>query len=115
MSANRKRLWFRFHLLTAVLLMIMSGGMMMANTVRIRDEFTYGNTASERSDGYGFPVVWYTRERLRWGAGWSQTMQGEFHYSLHELVENIILNSAILATVALVSETLLRRRESFKP
>jgi len=106
-EAKPKRPWFRFHLLTLVLMTLSLGGIMHLNT---------RNRGCEMRGwpcGMYYPLLFLDSEEAtiavaeggywpRWYGPWNT--QG--------VVVNISVGLSFLLTVALVSECLIRRREN---
>ena len=119
MTSSAKRPWFRFHLLTAVLMMIAAGGFILANIHQRRIE-------QSRIDIFeaGFPsskmLTFFPDGKLtiNFIIGWPTQMFtiGADVYLLNYfmLFENIGALALTLFAVAYATESLLRRREGCK-
>jgi hypothetical protein len=108
MSKKPKRRWFRFHLMTAVLMMVAAGGLIGQNAV-IRE------TVEEYRivNGFGWPFIFrptFIRE-------FDDPNPERYGYDLNlwHLSLNTLLLVSILLCVALISESILRRREGRRP
>ena len=114
-----KRPWFRFHLLTAVLMMVAASGMLWANLqmrhtaawfelCRIQDENPtwVGLLSEDALMEYGFPATVY-----------SEGHRVFYTPTLHwpGILENAVVVTALLLAIAVASEHLIRRREGRKP
>ena len=139
MTSSPKRPWFRFHLLTLVLMMFVAGFSLMENLHPQIDVFReYVDTSREPSDmppsiglfqklRYGWPFKFHSFLREE-----SET-QVETHDSrvrnspdgiLYEdasqwnwwwLAADVVFCILLMTITALVSESLIRRREARKP
>jgi len=115
MSDKPKRPWFRFHLLTAVLLMI-TAGLLLWRLFRTR--WHHGSLSTNhdsppvatgwKSTTYGWPF----KEAIGFSEEFPSRTQG-IHVHL-PFVYDLAIWLAILFAVAAISEFLLRRRESRK-
>ena len=107
MSDKPKRRCFRFRLLTLMLMTVAAGGMVQADVVP-----TKIIVSGEKSGvllRYGWPFV---------GLEIITNLSGsvETHYSNISFIGlDAVLTALVLAVVALVSESLIRRREARKP
>jgi len=104
-----KRKFWQFHLSTAVLMMFVVGGQLWTNTSgtdRLRIGIIY----------FGWPIAFYgdaTKATYSFlGATESAPLEG---FSYLRFAENAIVNLAILAALAFLFETRIRRRESRRP
>ena len=102
MTSSPKRPWFRFHLLTAVFMALAAGGVVWLNaTLRWSplqvDVFKY----------YGFPLAictkYYTALHSEYESDWI--------FSPLAILIDAALALSIIGLVALISESLLRRRK----
>src|SRR5579862_1167387 len=129
MSTDDKRPWFRFHLLTAVLMMVAAGGMLMVN-LSDRPYWTHF-AASNRvgpvegtSTCYGWPAACYVRldasnvppgiEPYNIGEFGLKHRDGAYHANdtwAPEIIVNVVVTVLVLLGTALISEVLIRRRE----
>ena len=100
MSEKPKRPWFRFHLLTAVLIMVASGVFIGCNCWR-RSDFV----GSPIGEGYGWPLLFYF-----------DTTVHEHHwiFSGKDLCANILVAMVPMFLAALICEWLIRRHEGRK-
>ena len=139
MNDSPKRPWFRFHLLTAFLMMVAASGIMLLNTSTY---FAYHNFSemysteaqdlyqlrvmicrgNDHKEVYGWPVVALTHYLGIRGFDWDRV--GNFggnvsdkgtSWNLTGLIVDISVAVAVVIAVALVSESLFRRREARKP
>jgi hypothetical protein len=104
MSEKTKRPWFRFHLLTAVLIMLAASGMLWANCDKLEinvpnDKTDYG------AEAYGWPC-WVFLKRSGTLAGIN--MDGQWWFA-SGILTNVAVGLAILAALTLASEFILRR------
>jgi len=112
MSDKPKRPWFRFHLLTALLMMFVAATMIWLNChVRIEPLEIGDGVSSVVPIGHaGWPAELY----WKWGAGWPEHA-GDHKWILSGIgIDAAVFVGVVLAT-ALCSEFLLRRREGRKP
>jgi hypothetical protein len=124
--SSPKRPWFRFHLLTAMLLMIAAGGFLWAN-IRSHDA---PSELSGTWKGFPFPMFSETHPRLPFGGEgnvilWqhdSYFKVGPIRFAFQDngwcyglIAVNVLTGVVGLIGVALVSEYLLRRREGRTP
>ena len=107
MSEKLKRPWFRFHLLTAVLMTFAAGGLVLENPLK------------QKVDGMpafyarGWPIsAMYDIDPDYWSAP-AEPIQ--FRVDAAHIVMDIAFSIVALSAVALASESLLRRREARKP
>jgi hypothetical protein len=103
MSDIPKRPWFRFHLLTAVLMMVVAGGVSLAN-MREYERASY--FYRHRALMIGWPLGF--REHPTWDSV-------DVTWSKMHLAEDMAVALAIIAAVALVSEFIIRCREVRTP
>ena len=126
MSDKPKRSWFRFHLLTAVLMVVAAGGLMWLNT-RVTNTAELAQSHQEYLEKYpdrlrnGVPNVDWS-EIIGSDYGWPATafvLSGSNRVQSHWIWLGVIADCAaitiLLAIVALVSESIVRRREGRKP
>ena len=127
MSDKPKRSWFRFHLLTAVLMMVAAGGMLWVNFDK-RDSYTLildvEPMPADEKPAYeifkqGWPLVWrersddgYVPRRRMKRAGTPFYVDPSFAVAV---TINILVAAGIILAAAFVSESLIRRREGRKP
>jgi hypothetical protein len=124
MNNKPKRPWFRFHLLTAVLMMFAAGGVIGVNTCErvFREYQTMPDSANSESRllrtqlwGMGWPFCYFqTRATVvRHKGDWDL---GPNHEPIEKmpLAGDIIIGVGIVIALAFVSEFLLRRREGRK-
>ena len=104
-----KRPWFRFRLLTAVVMMLALSMVVLVWT----------RSAKLWHDGQKFDhgIVGWPFEAMSWGFPHDEYLPsiGDVHYSWYRVVADVIIFLLIAVAVALVSEFLLRRREGRKP
>jgi hypothetical protein len=117
MSEKSKRHWFRFHLLTAVLMMFAAGGILSVALTgrRIVQESIRDTSASPPWDTfpapdlgerhYGWPMVAYCSYEVAIENRW---------YGIGAAIDATV-GLLFIGSVAFVSESLLRRREGRKP
>ena len=126
MSETPKRPWFRFHLLTLVLMMFAAGVFLWAN---VRDSAApAGLNGTWR--GFPFPMFSEMHPRIPFGNDsnvllWRHDLYfniGPIRFEYHDngwcyglVVINALIGVVVLAAVACVSESLIRRREGRKP
>ena len=125
MSDKPKRPWFRFHLLTAVLLMLAAGGIMSANLIGYEgravsvEYFNEKGVMHERRWGWPWPAAYSTQypplgRELLLEIGTMDKHNASGYVTKH-VVYDVCVGALILAAIALVSESLLRRREARRP
>ena len=106
MSDSPKRPWFRFHLVTAVLMMVAAGGLLCAN-------ITSGQFAYPR---YNFPVAEYVRG---WPViAWNLVPRNYGYVAIFDwpsLLIDVCIWLVCLSSIAVVSGFLIRRRKGRKP
>jgi hypothetical protein len=114
MSDTARRPWFRFHLLTAVLMMVATGGMLGVN-------FRNANKSADpnvfTSPIYGWPFVTYSNyfdDQVK--AGHVAPSMVAFDVEMRWHFAGVAMNCGILvfalALIAFISEHLLRRRSA---
>jgi hypothetical protein len=118
MSEKPRRPWFRFHLLTAVLMMLATGIALLTNIAPRLERTINGNIGAidygsvgvadvvgiSREYGFPFPAIWrdaYFSGVYANGFGVKSAMN---------LVADILIWLCLLIGVTLVSESILRRR-----
>ena len=116
MTSSPKRPWFRFHLLTAVLMMVAAGYLLRQNCMRVETE-TGSDMAA--ADAMVRMTAYVTDPYYVYG--WPSTIYstGKFDlYVPHWHFKGVIINAStaisVLVAVACVSEWLIRRREARK-
>src|SRR5476649_2664716 len=111
MSDKPKRPWFRFHLLTAVFAMLLTGGLLGLNFVdwpghQTEWKYPEDDIAIEpRPLHRGFPLAY--KEFLSAGT-WA-------HWTLKSIPINIAACLLLIVFLAALFEWLIRRREGRKP
>ena len=130
MSDKPRRAWFQIHLSTAIVLMFVASGLMWANMRAVPTEswlavskFAREHPLSENPNDrgalcdpsphfeYGFPSVAYSSGQIyfyRANTFWSE-------WSPRGIATNSCVVIVLLATVAFISEWLVRRREARAP
>ena len=122
MSKNPKRPWFRFHLLTAVLMMLIAAGLLWQNSVprhvawylpKVAD---HGGTERLQQEMMQ-DKFWIKGWPLVYSMQYVDTARGPIDDPGHAIVllMNAGIGMAIMFAGAYVSESLLRRREARKP
>jgi hypothetical protein len=117
MSEKPKRPWFRFHLLTAIVLVISSGGLIGLNTVLRFTEVSKPDIQEVRRveyHGYGWPLVTYVKSDVL-GTG----IDGKWREGKPNVIPIAVLADgsatlALLVAITFLSEYLIRRREARK-
>ncbi len=125
MSDNTRRPWFRFHLLTAVLMMLAAGGIMWANLrgyegpTRAVEFYNERGVMHHRYWGWPWVAAYETEyPPLGRNLGLEVGTMDKYNasgYVTEHLIYDVCIGSLGLAAVALVSESLLRRREARQP
>jgi hypothetical protein len=105
MKDKPKRRWFRFHLQTAVVMMIVSGGMLWLNISRSHDI-----KGGEESYRCGWPMTWY------WTCLITDNVPPEYGGFTEGkgLLVDVAIVLCVVSAVAVISELLLRRLEARK-
>ena len=115
MTSSRKRPWFRFHLLTAVVMMFAAGAMVWANIVPSRHEDGNGYlTHPYLYDlDYGWPGM-VVRHLSPINPKWVDFQDSKTIIQWPKVCGNVIICLMLLLLSAIGSEFLIRRRESRK-
>ena len=108
MTSNPKRQWFRFHLLTAVLMLFAAGGFVWPNVQEHRIIPEWADNEPARI--FGWPVTAVTF----YSAFAMRTSDDVPEISYRGLLVDAVSALGLLFTVALISEYLIRRRETRK-
>jgi hypothetical protein len=125
MSGNVKHPYLRFHLLTAILLMVAAGGMIRLNTNCWRERAGGGNSNYFRRAIYGWPFIAVAVNQTKTYdppldnpdpdfqlRDVRATAPREWYVSWTTLILNVVVCGAILLALGFFSEFLLRRRGS---
>src|SRR5947209_215947 len=118
MTSTPKSRWFRFHLLTAVLMMVAVGIIIRNNMVGTAGSEEYGLLTSIE---YGWPMpfltaYWKTETGLEISSlGGLSVEKVSYGWSIKGLLTDVWVAATAMIAVALVSEFILRRREGRKP
>ena len=119
MTSSPKRLWFRFHLLTAVLMMV-AAGLAMSLSFQQRPYYAddWSPTAYDAKQtigtAQGWPLAFHVTDNIDFGDGEIIVLPvSKWNYG--SLAVDIFALFPVLAAVALISEFLIRRREGRKP
>ena len=110
MTSGPKRPWFRYHLLTAVLMMIAASGMVWTNMRGYESDFEIFIPSTVTAADpiqvlcYGWPVRCCVAQ-----------VGVDTIWNARSVFVNVLVAVGILAAVALVSKSLFRRREGRKP
>jgi hypothetical protein len=115
-NAKPKRHWFRFHLLTAVLMMAVASGLLGTNVLVIqRQPIRIGYKQYEFR--YGFPLASGIGHYKQEGSSESFFLDSTEAYlpPWVLVILNVLANFGIVMAVAVVSELVIRRREPSKP
>jgi len=111
MSEKPRRKWFRFHLLTAVLLSLTAGGLLLFN-MRLY------NVGRGFSTAQGWPFPWAETLNPVDHINWT-TEQQQLYFTPQlkpvGMVVDALVGLGILLTVSVASEFYTRRREAPKP
>jgi hypothetical protein len=128
MTDHPERPWFRFHLLTLLLMTVAAGGLVGANLMRYQsynsdikvpkdmwEQFNAQERAQFFNVGYGWPLCCYeivpAQHRLFFSDTEEESFRSVYYWSF---AINIVTALLILASTAFLSEFLLRRREGRK-
>ena len=111
MSEKIKRPWFRFSLLTAVLMMLAAGGMLWLNASAI--EFMYGQTTELPNGGIEFDDCF--GKAYGWPWLWIFDVEPHCRWRGIALVGDVVTLALAIGSTAFVCESILRRREGRKP
>ena len=107
----KRRRWFKFHLSTAVVLLLLIGLLLWLNTSLYQIPGSRGGYARWRVYGWPIPCGWDPNaDRMREEAHLLRIRYGEFR-----VIWNVLANLAIVVAVAVMCETRIRRREARKP
>ena len=109
MTSSPNRPWFRFHLLTAVLMMIAAGGLLGVNLSLLNDRIARDDHYTV-IDCYEFGLPCPTFTLTHPAGGMACKTPNDSAYVL-----NLLVNGFALLGVYVLSESLLRRRETRKP
>ena len=112
--SEKKRRWFQFHLLTAVMLTILLGTLLLINSLeRVSQEFAsvaplpaFHTTVI----GNGWPYIFHNIRQTG-----PVAFQPNSSIEKFALILDMLFGAAVLAAAAFVSECLIRRREGRKP
>jgi len=111
MSDKSKRPWFRFHLLTAMLMMFAAGGFVWANTLPQRYDLIYNS----KTDSYYIDTLeepdYYVR-CYGWPLSFFAVIEFEKHFLPKPFALDLLALGGGIAGVAFVCELILRRREA---
>ena len=120
MSDKPKRPWFRFHLLTAVLMMFAAGAMIWPNFVpNLQFQYVHYKYKSKFARYYGWPAsfAWHSYAAVITDDG--KIVKGEARPMELNWIPGLIIDAAfyaaVLGGIAYFSESLIRRREARKP
>jgi hypothetical protein len=122
MSEKPKRPWFRFHLLTLVLMALVAGGMLGAN-ILLHPAWPVNRNESQRRCMRGFPCAAYsfiddTLPEDNYGGGSGGGVSGYFEYQPHFRFSGVAADSVLMLIVVIgvlaSSELLIRHREARK-
>ena len=105
MSEKPKRPWFRFHLLTAMEIMVVSGAFLLVN-FRQYDIDSVSVFDERITCGWGWPVCLLKRY-----SSWGQEL---YSWDARGILYDLGVAAVCLFALAFVSETLIRRREGRK-
>jgi hypothetical protein len=100
MTSRPKRPWFRFHLLTAVLMLLAAGGMMLLNASRRLERFSFVVKPGHHRHEYGWPATAM------------ETFGDPYIWRASGVVIDICVSVCVVMALALISESLIRRREA---
>jgi hypothetical protein len=115
MTSSPKRPWFRFHLLTAVLMMFAAGGLLWANTLIRPFPIDLGEGLTKHVAGQGWPQCYLQTNKGAEDLGCSIKVEEEGIVDYPPLLFDFLCGAIILMVIALTSESLLRGREGRKP
>ena len=117
MTSSPKRPWFRFHLLTAVLMMLAAGGMMWLNLCKRLVDLPADGAYETEPLIYGWPLnfAYHGPRSFRTGLGmtWGDGVTTLFFW--RGVIVDVVVFILILVCVTSCIEFLLRRREGRKP
>jgi hypothetical protein len=101
------RPWFRFHLLTAVLMMLAAGGFVWKNT--LLDDGCVVFDGSKGFNHYGWPLAINDLEADNF-----VLHQINSNWQWKGIAGNLVLLVGMLVMISLISESIIRRREARK-
>jgi hypothetical protein len=107
-----KRRWFRFHLLTAVLMMVTAGGMVGANSIRHTSPELL---ASPFTVGYGWPEIALSRPDDEFIQMFEDIRVPTRAWNKGAIVVNVLVAVLVISVAGFLCESLLRRREGRNP
>ena len=111
MSDTTKRPWFRFHLLTAVLMLFMASALLWLEVIPTHSQPLWGVTRQ------GWP--WVMRYEYTLLASEEAATLAEyppmFTWIWTNVAKDVMVYALTLVAVAFVSESILRRREARRP
>ena len=114
MSDKPNRPWFRFHLLTAMLMMFAAGGFVWVNTLPESYDLIYDS----KSDSYSIDSSEKPDYDVRcygWPTSFLAITEFDKTFLPKPFALDLLALAGGMAGVAFLSESLLRRRDSRKP
>ena len=123
MSDTPKRPWFRFHLLTAVLMALAAGLLLWQDVAWHFSEYAHAKSDSSII-GEDFERGWPRRYEFKYASypGKSryplpplEDEQPSFAFDRETLILDVLIGVAVLAAIGVEVEFIIRRREAKKP
>ena len=114
MHGKRKRHWFQIHLSTAVMMTILLGTLLLINSLeRVSQEFASVAPLPAfhiTVIGNGWPYIFHNFRQTG-----PVAFQPNSSIEKFALILDMLFGAAVLAAAALLSESIIRRREGRKP